>query len=213
MKREVLVLDDFNDAALNLVDILVRNGFTVHLLTTDERASIFLDEPVYIHVSKDLSSLEDVLSDINLDNIEVALLLSPDDELNLTLARMLRERGVPRVIATLRGLKRAERARELGVEVIDISHHIVGKVQRLLSLKFSKMTPISGSICMAEMLITGDSKILGATVEELERKYNIIVIVVREGEIVRGPDVTLQAGDHLIAVGSTASLGGLLRDA
>ncbi|MFZ8795011.1 MAG: TrkA C-terminal domain-containing protein [Acidilobaceae archaeon] len=213
MKREALILDDFSDATLNLVEVLIGNGFTVHLLTNSERARMFLLEPTYIHLFDDLSSLADALSDINLDNVEVALLLSPNDELNLMLAKMLRERGVPRVVVTLRGSRGVEEARELGVDVIDVSHHIMNRVQRFLQLRYSRITPISGDIGMLEMLITGDSRILGATVMDLERRYEADIIVIREGRLVRDPDTVLQVGDYLIAVGSMSSLSELLRNA
>jgi trk system potassium uptake protein TrkA len=213
LKREALILDDFSDATLNLVEVLIGNGFTVHLLTNSERARMFLLEPTYIHLFDDLSSLADALSDINLDNVEVALLLSPNDELNLMLAKMLRERGVPRVVVTLRGSKGVEEARELGVDVIDVSHYIMNRVQRFLQLRYSKITPISGDIGMLEMLITGDSRILGATVMDLERRYEADIIVIREGRLVRDPDTVLQVGDYLIAVGSMSSLSELLRNA
>lgn len=213
MKREALILDDFSDATLNLVEVLIGNGFTVHLLTNSERARMFLLEPTYIHLFDDLSSLADALSDINLDNVEVALLLSPNDELNLMLAKMLRERGVPRVVVTLRGSRGVEEARELGVDVIDVSHHIMNRVQRFLQLRYSKITPISGDIGMLEMLITGDSRILGATVMDLERRYEADIVVIREGRLVRDPDTVLQVGDYLIAVGSMSSLSELLRNA
>jgi trk system potassium uptake protein TrkA len=213
LKREALILDDFSDATLNLVEVLIGNGFAVHLLTNSERARMFLLEPTYIHLFDDLSSLADALSDINLDNVEVALLLSPNDELNLMLAKMLRERGVPRVVVTLRGSKGVEEARELGVDVIDVSHHIMNRVQRFLQLRYSKITPISGDIGMLEMLITGDSRILGATVMDLERRYEADIIVIREGRLVRDPDTVLQVGDYLIAVGSMSSLSELLRNA
>jgi trk system potassium uptake protein TrkA len=213
LKREALILDDFSDATLNLVEVLIGNGFTVHLLTNSERARMFLLEPTYIHLFDDLSSLADALSDINLDNVEVALLLSPNDELNLMLAKMLRERGVPRVVVTLRGSRGVEEARELGVDVIDVSHHIMNRVQRFLQLRYSKITPISGDIGMLEMLITGDSRILGATVMDLERRYEADIVVIREGRLVRDPDTVLQVGDYLIAVGSMSSLSELLRNA
>jgi trk system potassium uptake protein TrkA len=213
LKREALILDDFSDATLNLVEVLIGNGFTVHLLTNSERARMFLLEPAYIHLFDDLSSLADALSDINLDNVEVALLLSPNDELNLMLAKMLRERGVPRVVVTLRGSRGVEEARELGVDVIDVSHHIMNRVQRFLQLRYSKITPISGDIGMLETLITGDSRILGATVMDLERRYEADIIVIREGRLVRDPDTVLQVGDYLIAVGSMSSLSELLRNA
>jgi trk system potassium uptake protein TrkA len=213
LKREALILDDFSDATLNLVEVLIGNGFTVHLLTNSERARMFLLEPTYIHLFDDLSSLADALSDINLDNVEVALLLSPNDELNLMLAKMLRERGVPRVVVTLRGSRGVEEARELGVDVIDVSHHIMNRVQRFLQLRYSRITPISGDIGMLEILITGDSRILGATVMDLERRYEADIIVIREGRLVRDPDTVLQVGDYLIAVGSMSSLSELLRNA
>jgi trk system potassium uptake protein TrkA len=213
LKREALILDDFSDATLNLVEVLIGNGFSVHLLTNSERARMFLLEPTYIHLFDDLSSLANTLSDINLDNVEVALLLSPNDELNLMLAKMLRERGVPRVVVTLRGSRRVEEARELGVDVIDVSHHIMNRVQRFLQLRYSKITPISGDIGMLETLITGDSSILGATVMDLERRYEADIIVIREGRLVRDPDTVLQVGDYLIAVGSMSSLSELLRNA
>lgn len=213
MKREALVLDDLSDATVNIVNILVENGFSVHLITRSERADRFLAEPIYIHVFGDLPTLATILSDIDLGNVEVALLLSPNDEINLMLARMLREKGVPRVVVVVRGSEKAEMARELGVDVVDLSHYITTKIQRLLSLKFAKITPISRGICMLEMLITGDSRILGATIRDLEEKYDADIVVIREERLVKDPDSALQAGDYLVAVGPITSLNELLKNA
>jgi len=212
MKRGVLILDDFGGATPTLADVLSSNGYVVHVVTSDRRARVFVGKAVYIHVlpstveggdveAYTILSVGDAVKDIDFDSIEVALLLSPNEELNLIMGRLAREKGVPIVIAVFRDPSRAREARDAGIEALDISHYIVSRVQRILSLKFSKLTPISGNICMLEMLVTGDSRILGMKVEDVERSFSVDVALVREGRLIRQQDSIIQAGDYLIAVG------------
>jgi len=219
MKRGVLILDDFGGATPTLADVLSSNGYVVHVVTSDRRARVFVGKAVYIHVlpsiveggggdveAYTILSVGDAVKDIDFDSIEVALLLSPNEELNLIMGRLAREKGVPIVIAVFRDPSRAREARDAGIEALDISHYIVSRVQRILSLKFSKLTPISGNIYMLEMLVTGDSRILGMKVEDVERSFSVDVALVREGRLIRQQDSIIQAGDYLIAVGLIDSL-------
>lgn len=229
MKREILILDDLSDATLTLVDTLTNNGYTVHVITTDRRVELFLSKAAYIHVipfkqrefkeegevseTTSLYSISEALKDIDFDRIQAALLLSPNDELNLLLARFAREKGVPIVIVSVRGSAKCVEARSLGAEVIDTSYYVISRVQRILSLKFSKLTPVTGEVYILEMLITGDSRILGRSIEDIERSFGVDVVLVREGRLVRQPDAVIQAGDYLIAVGSLSSVSELQRNA
>lgn len=216
MKREALIIDDYAGVAVTLVDILKENGYVVHVVTSNKRASLFLVEPAYIHIIENptLHAISEALKDINFDNIEVAILSDvSNDNLNLILARFLKERGVPRVMMVTRDPRVAEEARDMGVEVIDVHHYIIARIQRLLSLKFSKLTPITGEIYMLEMLITGDSRILGKSVEDIEKTYTVDAVVVRDGRLMRSSDTILQAGDYLIVVGSRGSVHELLSHA
>jgi trk system potassium uptake protein TrkA len=220
LTREILLFDSFDETIDKLIDILTENGYTVHVLTLPYRADHFTDRPVYIHVveQSDLEEISedadvsDFLRDIDFYNIEIVLLLSHNEDLNLKLARIIKKSGVPRVIIVVRSDEKSVEAEKENIQTINLSHCVLGRIQRILSLKFVRLTPIRGEIFMLESLVTGDMKIIGEKIGDLEDKYNIGITLLRGvDEIRNSEDEIIQEGDYLIAIGHRESLMELIK--
>jgi trk system potassium uptake protein TrkA len=220
LKREVILLDSFDDLINKLIYVLTENGYIVHIITSYERGEEFIDKPVYIH-SIDLNSIQTALSeeslekifhDIEFENVEIGILVSPNDDLNLSIARYLRRNGVPRIIVSLRSDEKSAIAEKEGFQVVNVPNCVLGRIQRILSLKFTRISPLRGNISILESLVTGDMKILGKTIAELERDYNVSIIIIRNGDkILNGGDEEIQEGDYIVVVGSTDNLIEMIR--
>lgn len=206
-----------DDTSLRLADILVENGYIVHVLTSEERGEIFVEKPVYIRVisKRDLSSEDEILElfrDIDFSSVETSIMISPDETLNMRLARFFKSQGVPIVIVSLKSSELIEEAEREGLNVISIPMCVLGRVQRFLSLKFYRITQVRGNISMLECLVTGDMKIIGSSIGELEREHNVsIVIIRRSDEVLNSAEEIIQEGDYLIAIGRTEDLVELVR--
>ncbi|MFZ8807333.1 MAG: TrkA C-terminal domain-containing protein [Pyrobaculum sp.] len=204
MVREALVLDSNDDLAPQLAKMLSDNGYVVRVLATRERAKIFEKEPVYIHTLTE--NYEKIVKEIDFSHVEMAVFPSPNEMLNLSLARLARSQGVPMVVIVARSASVAEQAEDEGITAIITYHCVVSRLLRMLNLKFTRIIPIKGGVALLEMLVTSDSKVLGRSVGELEEETGAKIAVVRDDGFITAKDAEIQEGDYLIAVGPQEDL-------
>ena len=204
MVREALVLDSNDDLAPQLAKMLSDNGYVVRVLATRERAKIFEKEPVYIHTLTE--NYEKVVKEIDFSHVEMAVFPSPNEMLNLSLARLARSQGVPMVVIVARSASVAKQAEDEGITAIITYHCVVSRLLRMLDLKFTRIIPIKGGVALLEMLVTSDSKVLGRSVGELEEETGAKIAVVRDDGFISAKDAEIQEGDYLIAVGPQEDL-------
>jgi K+ transport systems, NAD-binding component len=205
--REALVLDSNDDLAPQLAKMLSDNGYVVRVLATRERAKIFEKEPVYIHTLTE--NYEKVVKEIDFSHVEMAVFPSPNEMLNLSLARLAKSQGVPMVIIVARSASVAKQAEDEGITAIITYHCVVSRLLRMLNLKFTRIIPIKGGVALLEMLVTSDSKVLGRSVGELEEETGAKIAVVRDDGFISAKDAEIQEGDYLIAVGPQEDLQSL----
>ncbi|MFZ8841413.1 MAG: TrkA C-terminal domain-containing protein [Pyrobaculum sp.] len=204
MVREALVLDSNDDLAPQLAKMLSDNGYVVRVLATRERAKIFEKEPVYIHTLTE--NYEKVVKEIDFSHVEMAVFPSPNEMLNLSLARLAKSQGVPMVVIVARSASVAKQAEDEGITAIITYHCVVSRLLRMLNLKFTRIIPIKGGVALLEMLVTSDSKVLGRSVGELEEETGAKIAVVRDDGFISAKDAEIQEGDYLIAVGPQEDL-------
>ena len=204
MVREALVLDSNDDLAPQLAKMLSDNGYVVRVLATRERAKIFEKEPVYIHTLTE--NYEKVVKEIDFSHVEMAVFPSPNEMLNLSLARLAKSQGVPMVVIVARSASVAKQAEDEGITAIITYHCVVSRLLRMLNLKFTRIIPIRGGVALLEMLVTSDSKVLGRSIGELEEKTGAKIAVVRDDGFISAKDAEIQEGDYLIAVGPQEDL-------
>jgi trk system potassium uptake protein TrkA len=202
--REALVLDSNDDLAPQLAKMLSDNGYVVRVLATRERAKIFEKEPVYIHTLTE--NYEKVVKEIDFSHVEMAVFPSPNEMLNLSLARLAKSQGVPMVVIVARSASVAKQAEDEGITAIITYHCVVSRLLRMLNLKFTRIIPIKGGVALLEMLVTSDSKVLGRSVGELEEETGAKIAVVRDDGFISAKDAEIQEGDYLIAVGPQGDL-------
>lgn len=204
MVREALVLDSNDDLAPQLAKMLSDNGYVVRVLATRERAKIFEKEPVYIHTLTE--NYEKIVKEIDFSHVEMAVFPSPNEMLNLSLARLAKSQGVPMVVIVARSASVAKQAEDEGITAIITYHCVVSRLLRMLNLKFTRIIPIKGGVALLEMLVTSDSKVLGRSVGELEEETGAKIAVVRDDGFISAKDAEIQEGDYLIAVGPQEDL-------
>jgi len=202
--REALVLDSNDDLAPQLAKMLSDNGYVVRVLVTRERAKIFEKEPVYIHTLTE--NYEKIVKEIDFSHVEMAVFPSPNEMLNLSLARLARSQGVPMVVIVARSASVAKQAEDEGITAIITYHCVMSRLLRMLNLKFTRIIPIKGGVALLEMLVTSDSKVLGRSVGELEEETGAKIAVVRDDGFISAKDAEIQEGDYLIAVGPQEDL-------
>lgn len=188
-----------------MTDILSNNGYIVHIFTNDEKdAKRYLEKPVYIHILKEEGIGEDL--EKNIDEVEVAFLISFDEKLNLSLGKILKSRGVPMVVVMVRSSDAEILAQEGGMIPVNITKNVIGELISIPKLRFSKFIPIDGALGLLTLSITSDSKLLGKPLSEIEDKYMVKALILREGRYIRDPDSIVQEGDIIVMVGRSEDL-------
>jgi trk system potassium uptake protein TrkA len=203
--RRALILDSGDEASIYITDILSNNGYIVHILTNDEKdAKRYLEKPVYIHILKEEGIGEDLEKNIN--EVKVAFLISFDEKLNLSLGKILKSRGIPMVVVMVRSSDAEILAQEGGMIPVNITKNVIGELISILKLRFSKFIPIDGALGLLTLSITSDSKLLGKPLSEIEDKYMVKALILREGRYIRDPDSIVQEGDTIVMVGRSEDL-------
>jgi trk system potassium uptake protein TrkA len=197
--RRALILGSGDEASIYIADILSNNGYIVHVLAREEDAKRYLEKPVYIHIFKQGEIGEELEKIAN--EIEVALLLSFDERLNISLGKILRSKGVPMAITLVRSSETEESAEKDGLIPINISRTIVEELMNMLKLRFTRFIPVDGSLGVLALSIASDSKLVGKSLLEIEDKYMVKILIIREGRDIRDPSAVVQEGDRIIVIG------------
>ncbi len=204
LTRRALILCSGDESSNNLVDLLTSNGYVVHVLTDKEDAEKYLGKPVYIHLIVDGGIGEDL--EKVLDEVELAIAMSPNYDLNLSIGRILRSRGVPVVLIVVGSSDAEKEAKSDGMIPINVSKKIFEELIKILRLKFSKIVLLEGSIAVLSLHITSDSRLLGKTIGEIEDEYRATVTIIRGDNMVTDPEEEIQQDDLFIAVGNIDKL-------
>ena len=144
------------------------------------------------------------------ETIRAVAVLLPEDESNLAVCRLLRERvGVERVTSRAHDATQAGRFHELGVQVINPSLSPVVELEYLLLYPSvsSLITDLEDEHDIAEVRL-GCAELTGRPLRDLELPRGaILVLVRREGDVIypRG-DTQLQIGDRLTLMGPLDSV-------
>ncbi|HWQ17196.1 MAG TPA: TrkA C-terminal domain-containing protein [Sulfolobales archaeon] len=208
LARRALILCSGDESSDRLIDLLISNGYTVHILTNKNDAEKYLGKPVYIHLLVDGLIGEDLES--VLGEVELAIAMSPNDDLNLSVGKILRSRGVPIVLAIVRSSEAEKKAESDGMIPINVARKILEELNRILKLRFAKIVLLEGSISVLSLHITSDSRLLGKTIREAENEYGISVTIIRGDNTITDPEQEIQQGDMFIAVGNIDKLRELL---
>jgi len=204
--RRALVLDSGDEISAHMVDVFANNGYIVHVIVREDNAERYLDKPVYIHVMKHgEEGLGEELEKV-VGEVELALLLSLDENLNISLGRALRSRGVPIVVVLVRSSDSEDFVRAEGMIPVNIAKITIEELIGVLKLRFAKIIPVDGSLSVLSLSIASDSKLLGKTLSEIEDSYEVKALIIREGRSIRDPEAMIQEGDTVIAIGNAEDL-------
>jgi len=206
-------LDGDERVASDLAKVLEANGFIVNIFVTSKEKAEYLAQntsaKVYLVDAETLENRVKRLLDLN--DVEVAIAMSPSDRLNLEFAKLMREAGVPKVLAVIRSSDLARIAsEEYGIAIIELDNCIVSRVADALSLNFSRVIRIDGEFALGEIRVTADSRLIGKPIRAVEEEFGVALIVNRDGRVVR--DGELQEGDVIYVVGKYPDVEKLINE-
>jgi Kef-type K+ transport system membrane component KefB/Trk K+ transport system NAD-binding subunit len=181
------------------------HGEEVFLVDHDENRASVVEEIGVPFIQGDARDPA-LWTDLEPETIRAVAVLLPDDETNLTVCDLIRNRfGVSRVISRAHDAIQAPRFTELGVQVINPTLSPVVELEYLLLYPSvsSLITDLEDDHDIAEIRL-GCPDLTGRPMRDLDLPQGVIIVLVRrDGEVIypRG-HTQLQLGDRLTFMGS-----------
>lgn len=195
---------------------LLGNGHDVLLIEREARAIEHTRVPgaQWLHADAcELSSLEQA----GLQDYAVVVAATGDDKVNLVVSLLAKtEFGVPRVVARVNHPKNEWLySAAWGVDVaVSTPRLLTALVEEAVSVGdlVRLMRFMQGEASLVELTLADDSPMVGQRVGDLPLPQDsALVAILREGRVVLpAPDNTLEAGDEVLAVTTTADVEGQL---
>lgn len=203
--------------------LLEERGFNPRLLEADEERARELAEelPKTVVMNHDATDT-DFLTREHVDEADVLVAAMHSDERNLLTSILAERLGVARVIATVDNTEYVTLFEEIGIDVAINPRDVTAEEITRFSFESVAENLAVLENDQAEVLeleLTGDSGMVGKTLQELDRELDaqfVVGAITRENTFVtpRG-DTVLEAGDHVVVFVETEfadDLMGLLCD-
>ncbi len=182
----------------------------ITFIEEDEDVCRELEQRFHVPVFHGDGTKREVLEQVGLDNIDVVIAASRDDERNVIAALQARRLGVAQVIAIVRDPDYEQLLKEHQVVAISAPWATAAMVENYLDRPgvaelFEIGTGIAG---LVGIIVPPGARVAGRMIREIGMPQECVVAaIVREQKFVvpRG-DTVVQEGDHVVFVGPTAAI-------
>jgi trk system potassium uptake protein TrkA len=165
--------------------------------------------PEALVMNEDVSD-ESFANEEQIDDLDLLITTTRNQELNIITAVYLKSRGIARTIAMVSGAGYAAMARRLGVDVVIPMQSVVvdSILSHLMGRGIKGVHRIGdGSIDIFEIEIRGEAAVTDTPLTEFKLSAGGLVMLVNRGNasfIPRG-DYVFQRGDHIVLIAKTGS--------
>lgn len=210
LKRRAIIVDG-SVMVGEIAKLLSENGYVVATIFTSENIDnirhLASNLPIYTFVVPKFANVEKVLEDAGVRSASIVLALSNNDDINLRVATLAREKfGVPKVIVLVNNELNKEKFESIGAILVSPAKCAIGRIMRALRLETTSMVGLLDDVAVAVINVTVDSRLIGKTLEEVERSYDVAVVVRRDDNILKEGSTAIEAGDQLIVIGRPENL-------
>lgn len=198
VKRVILV--GFNEISTSLAQTLHRTGIDVRLIEDDkekaEQASAQLDDVLVFHGD---GTSEEILTQAGIGQTDYLLALTNDDETNILISLLAKERKVGRVIALAHKPQYKPIIEKIGIDsVVNPRWAMVDEIIRCTHLETLSGLNIleGGKGQILEMTVKKQNKIVGVPLAKIKLPDQTLI-----GALVRNNTVIIPRGEDKICIG------------
>lgn len=196
----------------------ISKGYAVAIINRNaddcEGLARALEEAVVVHGN---ATNPKILEDAGAPLADVFVALTPNDADNLLMCQLADLRfGVRRTLALVNDPDNEAVFRNLGIDAAFSTTNIIGSLveQKVGQEDIINLIPLEdGKVNVTEVVLTGNSKAAGRTVQEIAMPLNSVIACIFRGEQVIIPrgNITLEAGDKVIVLSLPDDLGDAIR--
>jgi trk system potassium uptake protein TrkA len=189
-----------------LAKTLINEGHEVLVIERDRKKSDLINEELGSVVLRGDACEASILSEAGVNRADVVVAVTGDDEDNLVICQMAKKKfNVPRTIARINNPKNEQIFRLLGIDATVSSTDVIMQqieqelpAQALVHLRVLRDADLE----LVEADVSPNSTVAGKRLHEITLPADtLVLVVIRDGKTsVATPDITLKAGDKLIAL-------------
>jgi len=182
----------------------------ITFIEQDEAICDALQERFGVPIFQGDGTKRDVLDQVGLDNVDVAVAASEDDGRNVIAALQAKRLGMKRVIAIVQDPEYIDLLKEHDVIAISAPWSTAGLVENYLDRPgVAELFEIeTGTAHLIGVIVPDGGKVVGHRIRELDiPSESVVAAVIRNHEFVvpRG-DTQFEAGDHVVFVGPASAV-------
>lgn len=207
MKKHVILIGSFNKAR-SLAASLIKKNYNVTTINNDYQNCLILSEIESLIVINGDGTKPFVLEDANVQNADIAIALTPNDDENLVICELCKKKfNVKKTISLVNDPKKADFFYKMGIDsVVSAVTAITNLIEQQALLEgIATVIPTGEArINIAEVPITESSPIVSKKLWEINLPQEVIIGCILRGErtlIPRG-DTRILTGDMLILISS-----------
>ena len=206
-----VILVGHNDISSKCAVSLSRKGIEVRIIEPDqdeaEKAAANLDGVLVLHGD---ATNEEVLDEAGIEGTDYLIALTEDDETNVLISLLAKEKGVPRVVTLTQKPQYKKVIQKVGIDTVvnprsSMVDEIVSRVHHKDLLDINILEGGQGRLM--ELMVNKKTKLVGQVLSRVKLpKETLIGAIIRGDELIipRG-NTRIQVGDHVV-VFSTLSV-------
>ncbi len=182
----------------------------ITFIEEDEARCKELEDTYNVPIFQGDGSKTELLQQVGLDNIDVAIAASDDDGRNVIVALQAKRLGVKRVIAIVQDPDYLPLLEENGVVAMSAPWATAAMVENYLDRPgVSDLFEIgSGVASLVGVIVPEGARVVGKTIKDIDIPQECVVAAVIRGKkfVVPRGDTGIEVGDHVVFVGPTSAI-------
>jgi len=176
----------------NLAKMLAEKGHDVIVVDKDASKCEALASAADIQAIARDATDPSLYEELNLPTIDVVVAVTNRDEVNLLVAMIAKDYGVPRIIARVRDSRIALLMERLGIEYVVVEPVMTANIiEGIIEGKYAIVNLVpafSGNYVLVSVTIAENDSSVGKTIDEVEYPRDAVkIIAVYDGEKLRDP--------------------------
>lgn len=202
----------------HLAKLLSGKGHEVIIVDTNENKIENVQKEADVQAYKRDATDVSLYEELDLETIDVVVAVTDKDEVNLLVATLARESGVPKVIARVRSPQIAKLLRKMGIEdvfnpptlIANLIYSTIEGKRRIATL----LPAFLGDYELVSLVIKEGDSSVGKRLGEIEIPEQAKIIAIYDGEkiIEPIPQIEIKPGLHMIALVHKEAVDELLRN-
>lgn len=195
------------DTGRHLARALAKRANEIIVVDKDkEKCAAIAAEGDIMAINRDATDLKLYEEDVDLRKIDVLVAVTDRDEVNLFIAILARDFGVPRIIVRVKDCKVASLLEKAGVERAICVPYVTAKLMEgIIEGKYSVafFAPVfTGNYGLASVTITESDSSIGRRLEEITLPSHVKLLAVFDGEELLDPEEVseLKPGYEIVAL-------------